>query len=476
MKITVPNLWHYYRNSLADADRMTPDDNWIQTANKADISEWESGQLHAETVNMIWAARTQSGKAEIDEWGRRRVWYCPWVGTLKPEHGAQKAGLPLKLVPLWFPLRVSESGAVEPDPVLLPWIPRNLMAPLYPARMIIGEVSDSDTYMAAVPWEDPEPDDFDTPTSHRKKRLKAWYLYGYRLLEYVSKQCWETFQVEEYWKDEEGIILPAGAPSAKISGLIAHYDALIKDKITTPPMMRIALGEQFPKEDPLAYDEDPRGLHIAHIPGMPELSPDQRKALHMALVHHPDVLAVNGPPGTGKTRWIAELSLQSIVQSALNEETVPPVQIWLAHSNQAVINMLHALTHGIANVRWGFPELPGLGLWCAAKSARELSADLPWAGFKWEHGLPEGAAARLGSEESVIQAKLNIESAAQQQWGVHLELKDVKEHIIKELKRYIEPLQTTWRLLARDRVRKEQIDALLKNYNWTTGFDEFIDN
>lgn len=476
MRITVPSLLHYYRNSLADADRMSPEESWIQTALKVSISEWESGQLHPETVNSLWAARTQSGKAEIDEWGRRRVWYCPWVGTLKPEHGAQKTGLPIKLVPLWFPLRISEAGTIEPDPVLLPWIPRNLMSPLYPARMVIGEVADADTYMAAVPWVDPEPDERDTPTSHRKKRIQAWFLYGYRLLEYVSKQYWESFNVDEYYRDDEAIVLPAGAPSARISGLIAHYDALIKDKITTPPLVRYALGDTFPKEDPLAYDDDPRALHIAHIPGMPQLSDDQRFALHKALVHHPDVLAVNGPPGTGKTRWVAELSLQAIVQSALDGETQPPIQIWLANSNQAVINMLNTLQTGLEGTRWGFPEVNGLGLWCAAKTARELSNDIPWAGYRWENGLPEGAPARLGSEESVIQAKLNIEYEAKRYWGEHLELPDIKDRIKAELTKYIEPLQTTWRLLARDRVRKQKVDSLLKEAQWTTEFDEFLNN
>lgn len=70
---------------------------------------------------------------------------------------------------------------------------------------------------------------------------------------------------------------------------------------------------------------------------------------------------------------------------------MPPIQIWLANSNQAVINMLNTLQTGLSNVRWGFPQVKGLGLWCAAKSAREHFQDMPWAGFKWEHVFPEGA-------------------------------------------------------------------------------------
>ena len=147
--IPLQAMLQYYRNSLADADRMAPEDTLIQSALHTQPEHWLQAQLGASEMEAVWNARNPNGKTEVDEWGRRRYWYCPWVGTLKPEHGAQRYGLPLKLVPLWVPVRIQESGALEPDPILLPWIPRNLLDPIYPSRLVIGHVNDVDTYMAA---------------------------------------------------------------------------------------------------------------------------------------------------------------------------------------------------------------------------------------------------------------------------------------------------------------------------------------
>ena len=478
MRVPLTALLTYYRNSLADADRMAPDDNLVQSALLAEEADWSGGQLHREHAEQLWAARSPNGKTEIDEWGRKRYWYCPWVGTLKPEHGAQRHGLPLRLVPLWIPVRVTAQGNIDPDPVLLPWIPRNLLDPIYPARLVLGNVNDADTYVAANVWTEPEPLDEETPSEFRRRKMQLWIEYGQKLVEYVTKQSWDTFHLEEYYQEPQGVAIPAGAPSAKISGLLAHYDALIRDKITTPPLQRFIAGDAFPSSDPLASNDDPRALHIAHLPGFPSLSQDQREAMHRACVHHPDVLAVHGPPGTGKTKWIAELALQDYVESALNEEPNPPIQIWIAGTNQAIFSSLGTLRGSIQGLRWAYPKIRGLGIWCAAKSQQKdfIVADHDWLGFKWTDGIPEGSPSQWGNEDSVIEAAANYQDAARLHFGQHMELPDIKQKVWEELHKSVQPLRTTWRLLRRDRERKAKVDALLNDANWTGEFEEYAKN
>ena len=475
MRVPLTSLLTYYRNSLADADRMAPDDALIQTAIVVKSEEWSTGQLHREHAEQLWAARSPNGKTEIDEWGRKRYWYCPWVGTLKPEHGAQRHGLPLRLVPLWIPVRITPQGNIEPDPVLLPWIPRNLLDPIYPARLVLGQVNDADTYIAANAWVEPEPLDEETPSEYRSRKMQLWIAYGEKLVEFVTKQSWNTFALDEYYEEPDGIAIPAGAPSAKISGLLAHYDALIRDKIATPPLQRFINGDAFPSVDPLASNDDPRALHIAHLPGFPSLSQDQRTALHTASIHHPDVLAVHGPPGTGKTKWIAELALQSYVESALNEEPNPPIQIWIAGTNQAIFSSLGTLRNGMQGLRWAYPNIRGLGIWCAAKSQQKesITSEQDWLGFKWNDGIPEGSPSQWGNEDAVIEALHNYQSAAQQYFGQSMELNDIKQRVWEELRKSVQPLRTTWRLLRRDRERKAKIDSVLNAANWSGEFEEY---
>lgn len=475
MRIPLVKLLSYYRNSLADADRMAPEDSWVQTATPTNVDEWASGQLSPETLEMVWQARSGSGKADTDEWGRRRFWLCPFVGTLKPEHGARRHGLPVRIVPLWFPVRVSENGNVEPDPQLLPWIPRTLLEPIHPARIVLGQLTDADTYVAARMWEDPEALTDETGSSHRARRLSAWLEYGKGLLEFVTKKEWATFELEEYYREPHAVVLPAGAPSAKITGLLAYYDALIRDKISTPPLQRFVAGESFPPEDPLASDDDPRALHVAHLPTHPPLSNDQREAMHKALVHHPDVLAVNGPPGTGKTRWVVEYALQTWVEAALNEDPYPPIQLWLAGTNQAIHASLETLQTGLLNMRWGYPEIKGLGIWCAAKSQQKdaVAQRDDWLGFKWQDGLPEGSPASWGSEVHVIDASQQYLDNASKHFGRHVELAEAKSLVLNELRKSVDPLRTTWRLLRRDKQRKLSADSILQAASWPTGFEEY---
>ena len=486
---SITPLLSYYRNSLADADRMAPEDSLIQNGILTDDDAWLTGQLHREQADQLWAARNPNGKVEMDDMGRKRYWYCPWVGTLKPEHGAARHGLPTRLVPLWIPVRITSNGSIEPDPILLPWIPRNLLEPIYPARLVLGHIHDADTYIAANPWQEPEADDDETPAHFKERKMRAWLDYGYKLVEYVTKQPWSTFQLEEYHIEPQGRAIPAGAPSAKISGLLAHYDALIRDKIVTPPLQRFINGETFPTDnDSKASRDDPRALHIAHLPGLPSLSADQRSALHLASVHHPDVLAVHGPPGTGKTKWIAELALQAYVESALNEDPNPPLQIWIAGTNQAIFSSLATLRGNVSSLRWAYPNINGLGIWCAARwhadkqtnpsnpvAAKGVSQsnEQAWLGFKWNDGMPEGSPSEWGSEDAVLEAIANFQAQAQHHFGEFLELSDIKPRIWNELQKSVNPLRTTWRLLQRDKQRKTKMDDLLTSVEWPTSFEEY---
>ena len=64
---SITPLLSYYRNSLADADRMAPEDSLIQNGILTDDDAWLTGQLHREQADLLWAARNPNGKVEIDD-------------------------------------------------------------------------------------------------------------------------------------------------------------------------------------------------------------------------------------------------------------------------------------------------------------------------------------------------------------------------------------------------------------------------
>ncbi|MCP5711009.1 AAA family ATPase, partial [Klebsiella pneumoniae] len=68
----------------------------------------------------------------------------------------------------------------------------------------------------------------------------------------------------------------------------------------------------------------------------------QRDALSHYLTQQPgDILAVNGPPGTGKTTLVLSIIATEWARAALNK-TEPPVVVATSTNNQAVTNIIEA--------------------------------------------------------------------------------------------------------------------------------------
>lgn len=70
------------------------------------------------------------------------------------------------------------------------------------------------------------------------------------------------------------------------------------------------------------------------------LSVSQRQSMHHFLaLGHGQALAVNGPPGTGKTTLLQSVVASMWVEAAVNE-TEPPVIVAASANNQAVTNII----------------------------------------------------------------------------------------------------------------------------------------
>ena len=98
------------------------------------------------------------------------------------------------------------------------------------------------------------------------------------------------------------------------------------------------------------------------------LSPSQRVALHAHIVQQEgEILAVNGPPGTGKTTLIQAVVAHRWVKSALFGKE-PPVLVTTADTNQAIRNIIESFSKAgkiednILFSRW-LPNVLNFGLY-----------------------------------------------------------------------------------------------------------------
>lgn len=170
-------------------------------------------------------------------------------------------------------------------------------------------------------------------------------------------------------------------PAVVARHLIRLYDRLIDDRPATPLLDTLrTLGER-PAAPPVAL-ADARRWHAAtlgHVHTRHPLSPSQREAM-VALVQSGDgqVLAVNGPPGTGKTTLLHGVVAQCWVDAALREADCPLVLVASTNA-KAVENVLESFARICADIghrRW-HPYDGGFGLFLASRRAGSLKCLRP---------------------------------------------------------------------------------------------------
>jgi hypothetical protein len=152
-------------------------------------------------------------------------------------------------------------------------------------------------------------------------------------------------------------------------------------------------------------------LHLGQMSGAFGLGPSQRETIHHFLsTRNGEVLAVNGPPGTGKTTLlqsaIASLWVKAVVDAG-DGRPEPPVIVATSSNNQAVTNVirdfgavLKAESANPLEVRWLPAGVDSLGAYAVSDARQKelgkegnpfLSMALAWVGGGYElKGFFEG--------------------------------------------------------------------------------------
>ena len=142
-----------------------------------------------------------------------------------------------------------------------------------------------------------------------------------------------------------------------------HIQDLYKDLISIKKSN--LLYDRFTQAEPMPIlplipNEDINAMckHNGKMNGKYPLADSQRQAVHhLKAVKDGDLLAVSGPPGTGKTTLLQSVVADLVVDSALNQ-TEPPVIVAASSNNQAVTNIIDSFSNiekiGLSNLeeRW----------------------------------------------------------------------------------------------------------------------------
>ncbi|WP_394538190.1 AAA domain-containing protein [Lysobacter enzymogenes] len=333
---------HYVRKTLADAARLTPD---LKSDNAVELSfdEIERGVVGAHAQKQLLALAEKAGAknpggrdGDEDRRWPIAVTVLPRVYGRRPHHGAFDRSYPAVVAPLMLQAKLHRDGTLVPDaafgaPAI---VPRDVLEPNR-YSVSIGRVDHADAAYA-----------------RHQEAPATWPALMQRGIEVLMEvlaaggnapDAFEALVIDEYECKDAGLAVMAGGMSSSF-----HIQNLL-DLLQCEDAPAIALFDELvaqASDRPLLTAKQQASVGRAHLGQMEcqyPLSESQREALmhHLSPQGRGRVLAVDGPPGTGKTTLLLSAIATLWVQRALHNAD-PPLIVATSTNNQAIINILRA--------------------------------------------------------------------------------------------------------------------------------------
>ncbi|HRJ29766.1 MAG TPA: DEAD/DEAH box helicase [Cyclobacteriaceae bacterium] len=365
-------LLKYWRNTLADAARVEIklDGKTICTRNcKVDL---QSGSVDlAQSLQLIdkEEARINYEKGveskDHEDWQRLdevQILLSAFHVNPVPEY-AKLTGETGPHFPFWIKAILNRQGNLRPDDDTFPYIPRTHLEPQINEKVnfIFSNVDTIDTVFAET---------------FSEQSWLAYWNYLQNIFQAITKQSFKTYAIENYSVTRENIIIVNNIIKNPADGIIQLYDFLQKQEALPPLLQRICELNDEPLKRLLSVEEfEAASLnHLGQMGHEYPLSASQRRSLyHFKTLGRGDVLAVNGPPGTGKTTLLQSIVANEVVLSAI-EGGDPRIIVACSTNNQAVTNIIDSfynvkVRQGILYRRW-IPIISSFALYLPSKSKR----------------------------------------------------------------------------------------------------------
>ncbi|WP_082190330.1 AAA domain-containing protein [Frateuria defendens] len=382
----------------------------------------------------------------------------PKVYVSRLEHGKQRRiGTPAIVTPIVAPAMLARDGRLYPLSRTV--VPRDILEPLERGTFSIGNVSDQDAYLTTntiaginVATDDGEP----LSDAEFDQQWASYMAACDQLLEQIG-QGWPGAE-DGYELAEHGYLLKKESFSAS-RHILPLYDHIRTNSPTVPLFDRYASTDISPPE-PCLPDNAAFSKRLAHASDQFSLAAAQRDALtHLLAAETGEILAVNGPPGTGKTTLLLSVVATLWAEAAI-ADAAPPVVVAASTNNQAVTNIIDAFGKDFAT-----GEGPFAGRWLPGVNS--FGAYFPSAGKEAEASQKYQTSSFFGMVESEAyvakaqQAYLDAAAAAfpdiaKEQLEIRIVVDALRASIQAEAKK-LAAIESVWSELiaARSAVRTE---------------------
>lgn len=318
----------YWRNSLADAElgRGVLTESDTQSWLKPPAEEVSSGAISEDFVRQVFA-EAPPGQRSVE------VVLRPWAFRRLIEHGkVWRDGIPELITPLVAKAYLQRDGSLVP--AINPVVPRDLLEPLEHGSFAIGHVAEQDRYLT----EREAPLRQGDVTGSTTQSWAAYFAYCEDL---VATVCPSLTGDTRFIRLPHGYLTKSDSAQNMARHILALYDRLRTEKPAVPLFQQYAATREVPLERCLRPNSC-FAQRLGHSgPGFP-LAEAQRDALsHLLTGREGEILAVNGPPGTGKTTLLLSV-VATLWSKAALEGGEPPFIVAASTNNQAVTNIIDA--------------------------------------------------------------------------------------------------------------------------------------
>lgn len=372
------NMLRYWRNTLADAARVVIEVDKTQNQRNAKIDIAMGVVDPKQTLILLDAfeKRMNEDKGRLDSkdpsWEKVKeapVFIAPFRISPVPEY-TKLTGETGIFYPFWFRAALTRSGQLNPDEDTFPYIPRAYLEPQV-NQEVNFVFSDVDRVDEA----------FGRPFNGQPG-WKNYLDYILSMFKAITSQEPDTYSPENFAVTMEYTLVINDTLTGPADGIIGLYDAIIQQKKIPSTLNALAERQEIPLKPLLSGSAFEKGAaaHLGQMAYEFPLSKSQRTSLyHYATLGHGDILAINGPPGTGKTTLLQSVVATEVVKKAISGGN-PPVILACSANNQAVTNIIDSFSNvkqqeGTLYERW-LPDVSGFGLYLP-RSNREVQAHIP---------------------------------------------------------------------------------------------------
>ncbi|MBN2908322.1 hypothetical protein JQC72_02150 [Polycladomyces sp. WAk] len=272
--------------------------------------EFRQGELSAESIKLIKDKMNPDEEAELH--------ICP-VFLERTDDPNQI------LTPLFLPARL-EDGKLLPITHRPAYIPRKYLEPTVGHELVLGRLDQLDALAEQTAYA-------------VEGNWSEAIAYAEKLFQHVIGERLQSFVIDGYRRSEQVWVVPI--QEGKLNKeFIALYKHLVGSE-TLPALLQNYLSLEEQKNEPILSCLDQSERHLGQMNHVYPLSPGQRESLHhFFTLNEGEMLAVNGPPGTGKTTLLQNVVASLWVEAAAKGMDDPPVIVATSANNKAITNII----------------------------------------------------------------------------------------------------------------------------------------